>query len=243
MKKSRISLGILISILVFLIILFYIFYNLLPLIKSGGRFECKLAYTFVAPLGIITSTTAVVETSIKWLPIILVAADAFVSLASALIESKSESERLQRRYEESVDPPYFRAIFSNNLKNTYSKNKIYLHLGVIKETLKANYLSIKLTETIANLQRGVLKALCPTLVEEYVIPLNGISINKCKEEFYKEVLDKDKKEILDVFFSSKGVVATNISNITCLMYILANYVRRTYLESLKTSVKLGEGIA
>lgn len=246
MKKSRISLSILISILVFLIILFYIFYNLLPLIKSGGRFECKLAYTFVAPLGIITSTTAVVETSIKWLPTILVAADTFVNLASALVESKLESERLQRKYEESVDPPYFRAIFSYNLKNTYSKNKIYLYLGVIKEPLKVDYLSIKLTETIANLQRGVLKALCPTLVEEYVIPLNGISINKCKEEFYKEVLDKDKKEILDLFFSNKGERVTNISNITniaCLMYILANYVRRTYLESLKTSVKLGEGIA
>ncbi|MEM4772954.1 MAG: hypothetical protein QW648_03015, partial [Nanoarchaeales archaeon] len=91
-----------------------------------------------------------------------------------------------------------------------------------------------------------LKTLCPTLAEEYVIPLNGININKCKEEFYKEVLDKDKKEILDLFFSNKGERVTNISNIsniTCLMYILANYVRRTYLESLKTSVKLGEGIA
>ncbi|MEM1804808.1 MAG: hypothetical protein QXI77_02305 [Nanopusillaceae archaeon] len=242
MKKSRISLGILISILVFLIILFYIFYNLLPTIESGGRFECKLAYTLVAPLGIITSITAVVETSIRWLPIILVSADAFVTLVGAYHEAKAEADQLQYGYERCVDWPTSREIFSNKLKETYIRNKVYLYLGVIKETLKADYLNIKLTETIANLQRGVLKALCPTLVEKYVISLNEINIAKCRNTFYKEVLDEDKKEILALFFSNRVNIA-DISNVTCLMYILASYVRKTYLESLKTSVKLGEGIA
>ncbi|MEM4680532.1 MAG: hypothetical protein QW038_01920 [Nanopusillaceae archaeon] len=236
MKKSEISLSILISIFVFLIILFYIFFNLLPLIKSGGRFECKLAYAFSAPLGTITSPMAVVETSAKWLPLILISADAFVSLAGTLTESYAEARRWQSSYESCVDSPTFREIFSNNLKNSYSRNKIYLQLGVIKETLKTDYLNIRSTETIASLQRGILKALCPTLVEEHVILLNSINIDKCKSALYKEVLDKDKKEILNGFFSEN-------SNLTCLMYILSNYVRNTYLESLKASVKLGEGIS
>ncbi|MEM4460704.1 MAG: hypothetical protein QXY70_01030 [Nanopusillaceae archaeon] len=236
MKKSEISLSILISIFVFLIILFYIFFNLLPLIKSGGRFECKLAYAFSAPLGTITSSMAVVEKSHEWLPMILISADAFVSLLGTLTESKLESTKLQRIYEESVDPPYFRAIFSYNLKNTYSKNKLYIYSGVIKGTLKTDNFNIRLTEMIARLQKGLLKSLCPTLVEEHVILLNSINIDKCKSALYKEVLDKDKKEILNGFFSEN-------SNLTCLMYILSDYVRNTYLESLKSSVKLGEGVS
>ncbi|MEM4848633.1 MAG: hypothetical protein QXM55_03265, partial [Ignisphaera sp.] len=74
------------------------------------------------------------------------------------------------------------------------------------------------------------------LVEEHVILLNSINIDKCKSALYKEVLDKDKKEILNGFFSEN-------SNLTCLMYILSDYVRNTYLESLKSSVKLGEGVS
>lgn len=235
-KKRTISLSIILSILAFLIIIIYIFYKLFPVLKSTGRFECKIAYVLVSPLGFITSAFAVVETAYKWLPLIILAADISSQAISAYLNARSEAKNLQYIYErECVDkPPSTRAIFAENLKNAYGSNKIYLYQSLFRQYPKVGGLNIDITTTVASLQRGILNTLCPTALEKYIITVSDMNIEKCIRDIYEDIVTEESKKIAEEFFKKNP-------NLTCLMYILSNYVKKTYLESLKLSVKLGEG--
>lgn len=207
--------------------------------KSGGRFECKIAYSLISPLGLVTSTMAVVETSSKWLPVVIIAADVFGDLVAAYFGARSEAEKIYYEYGECIDRILrdnlrTKELFLSNLKNTYKASKMYFHTEVIKQTIKIGYLNIGLTEYVARMQRGILKVLCPTVVEQYIIHTSALLLDECKKNLYKEIINNDKKEIVGNFLSIRP-------NLTCLMYILSVYVRNTYLETLKLSVRTGEG--